>query len=68
MRKKSKLIKKASKFKPYDYGFMLELELEMLKQMINYFDNSNITDCDKEIAKECRLAFLIGMNWTMSYA
>ena len=55
--KKLKLYKQVFKFKPYDYGFMLEVEREMIYQMMQYFEKSNITDEDKRIAQDLKLAY-----------
>lgn len=53
------IIKAASKFQPWDYSFMLNVELKMLKNMQQYFVNSHLTDTDSKIAKQIELALNI---------
>lgn len=55
--KNKKLIKLASKFQPWDYGFNLEIEQEMFRSMAEYFssDKPMINDSDK-VARYAKLA------------
>ncbi len=52
-----RLIKKIIQFKPYDYGFLLELEKECLLNMYNFFisDNTHLANSE-EVAKDIKLA------------
>lgn len=54
--KNKKLLKLASKFKPWDWGYMIALEKQMLKQMQEYHANSNITVDNPEIARQIKWA------------
>lgn len=54
--KNRKLIKLASKFKPFDFGFLLEIEKQALKQMADYLANSDIAEGNERRAAEIRLA------------
>ena len=51
-----KLIKLASKFKSYDYSYMLTMEREMLHLMCTYHKSSNLIEENPRIAKEIELA------------
>lgn len=54
--KNKKLLKLASNFKPFDYGFVLELERQGLKQIADYLAKSQIAEGSEDWAKEIRLA------------
>jgi hypothetical protein len=51
-----KLIKLASKFKSYDYSYMLTMEREMLHLMYTHHKSSNLIEENPRIAKEIELA------------
>lgn len=53
------IIKAAAKFQPWDYSFMLDVELKMLKNMQQYFANSHLADTDSRVAKQIELALKI---------
>ena len=40
----------------YDYGYLLELEREKLKDMYEYFSNANIIENEWIRARDCKLA------------
>ena len=40
----------------YDYGYLLELEREKLKDMYEYFSNANIIEDEWIRARDCKLA------------
>lgn len=53
--KNEKLVKLAKEFRPWDYGFNLEIEREMFKKMYKYF-SSDKPVTDKVVAKYIKLA------------
>lgn len=53
--KNEKLVKLAREFRPWDYGFNLEIEREMFKKMYKYF-SSDKPVTDKVVAKYIKLA------------
>lgn len=54
--KNKQLLRLAEKFKPWDFGYMLKAEKQMLKQMQEYHSNSNITVDNPEIARQIKWA------------
>lgn len=56
MIKNKNLIKKSFKFEPWDFGFMLDVEKEMLILMQKYHKKSNITYSNPIIAKQINRA------------
>ena len=54
--KNKQLLRLAEKFKPWDFGYMLKVEKQMLKQMQEYHSNSNITVDNPEIARQIKWA------------
>lgn len=54
--KNKQLLRLSGKFKPWDFGYMLEIEKQMLKQMQEYHSNSNITVDNSEIARQIKWA------------
>lgn len=54
--KNKQLLRLSGKFKPWDFGYMLEMEKQMLKQMQEYHSNSNITVDNPEIARQIKWA------------
>ena len=44
---------------PYDYGYLLELEREKLKDMYEYFSNANIIENEWILARDCKLAIAL---------
>ena len=44
---------------PYDYGYLLELEREKLKDMYEYFSNANIIENEWIRARDCKLAIAL---------
>lgn len=54
--KNKKLIKEASRFKPFDFDYLLAIEKQALVLMYEYFENSNIAECDERTAKDLKLA------------
>lgn len=51
-----KLLKLAGKFQPGDFGYMLQIEKQMLKQMQEYHSTANITVDNPEIARQIKWA------------
>ena len=43
----------------YDYGYLLELEREKLKDMYEYFNNANIIENEWIRARDCKLAIAL---------
>ena len=43
----------------YDYGYLLELEREKLKDMYEYFSNANIIENEWIRARDCKLAIAL---------
>ena len=57
MKKKNKLTKLAEKFQPWDFGFNLEIEREMLNGMYKFFSSNKPTTMGSErAAREIKLA------------
>ena len=54
--KNKKLLKLSSKFQPWDWGYMIAIEKQMLKQMQEYHEQSNITVDNPEIARQIKWA------------
>ena len=54
--KNKQLLRLAEKFKPWDFGYMLEMEKQMLRQMQEYHSFSNITIDNPEIARQLKWA------------
>ena len=54
--KNKQLLRLAEKFHPWDFGYMLEIEKQMLKQMQEYHSFSNITIDNPEIARQLKWA------------
>ena len=54
--KNKQLLRLAEKFKPWDFGYMLEIEKQMLRQMQEYHSFSNITIDNPEIARQLKWA------------
>ena len=44
---------------PYDYGYLLELEREKLKDMYKYFSTSDIIEDEWVLARDCKLAIAL---------
>lgn len=54
-------------FEPFDYGFMLEAERDMLRDMYDYFSSNEAMIADaKECAKEIKLAIKL-LNIILNY-
>lgn len=51
-----KLLQKAYKFKPWDYGFMLDLERACYEQMIPYYEKYGHLVNHEEVARDLKLA------------
>ena len=51
-----KLLKRASEFRPFDYGFLLSIEKQALIQMANYFETSEIAYGNDAVFKDLKLA------------
>lgn len=43
----------------YDYGYLLELEREKLKDMYKYFSTANIIEDEWVLARDCKLAIAL---------
>ena len=58
-----KLIKLASNFKPWDFGFNLEIEREMLNRMYEFYSSDKpVTVGSERVAREVKLAIkLLGI-------
>lgn len=54
-RKSLKLIREACVSYPYDWTYLLELNRVKYEQMIEYFENSNITDSSPRICRDLRI-------------
>lgn len=54
-RKSLKLIREACVSYPYDWTYLLELNRVKYEQMIEYFENSNITDSSPMICRDLRI-------------
>lgn len=55
--KNKKLLKLAGEFLPFDYGFCLEIEKEMLNRMLQFFSSDEpMVGDSKQIAREIKLA------------
>ena len=54
--KNKQLLRLAEKFNPWDFGYMLEMEKQMLRQMQEYHSFSNITINNPEIARQLKWA------------
>lgn len=58
-RKKSKnknLLRLSGKFQPWDWGFMIALEKQMLKQMQEYHETAQIIEDSPKIARQIKWA------------
>lgn len=53
--KRRKLNKLAGSWKPWDYGYNLEIEREMFRKQAGYFAKSNLAVGDEERGKKCKL-------------
>ena len=57
LRKSKKLVELAKKFQPWDYGFNLEIEREMLNRMYKFFSSNKPAVMGSErAAREIKLA------------
>ena len=54
--KNKQLLRLASKFQPWDFGYMLEIEKQMLRQMQEYHEHSNIIEDNPVIARQIKWA------------
>lgn len=54
--KNKQLLRLAGKFYPWDFGYMIQIEKQMLKQMQDYHTNSNIIEDNPEIARQLKWA------------
>ena len=61
--KNKKLIKLSSKFQPWDFGFNLEIEREMLNRMYEFYSsNKPVAIGSERVAREVKLAIkLLGI-------
>lgn len=61
--KNKKLIKSAMKFQPWDFGFNLEIEREMLNRMYEFYSSDKPVAVESErVAREVKLAIkLLGI-------
>ena len=61
--KNKKLIKSAMKFQPWDFGFNLEIEREMLNRMYEFYSSDKPVAVGSErVAREVKLAIkLLGI-------
>lgn len=55
-RNKLKLIKKVKKFEPFDFQYLLEVEIEALKQMAEYQESKGICVNSKRYAEQMKTA------------
>ncbi|MGM9533559.1 hypothetical protein [Intestinibacter sp.] len=58
-RNKLKLIKRVKQFYPFDYGYLLDIEIEALKQMAEYQESKGICVNSKRYAEQMRIAIKI---------
>ena len=63
LRKSKKLVKLAEKFQPWDFGFNLEIEREMLNRMYEFYSSDKPVAVGSErVAREVKLAIkLLGI-------
>ena len=54
--KNKKLLKLSNKFEPWDWGFMIALEKQMLKQMQEYHETAQIITDSPKIARQIKWA------------
>lgn len=58
-RNKLRLIKKAKQFYPFDYGYLLDIEIEALKQMAEYQKSKGICVNSERYAEQMRTAIKV---------
>lgn len=58
-RNKLRLIKRVKQFYPFDYGYLLNIEIEALKQMAEYQESKGICVNSKRYAEQMRTAIKV---------
>lgn len=58
-RNKLRLIKRVKQFYPFDYGYLLDIEIEALKQMAEYQESKGICVNSKRYAEQMRTAIKV---------